>query len=66
MLFAVGAGAFGNVEEACKATIRVVKETVPNKAAKRHHDQAFGIYQNLYQSLKNDFKRISAVENGLK
>ena len=66
LLAAVGAGAFKNVEEACRATIRVVKETAPNKQAKKYHDRAFGIYQGLYQSLKGDFKRIAAVESGVK
>jgi xylulokinase len=64
LLAAVGAGAFKNVEEACAATIRVVKETPPNKAAKKHHDAAFPIYQDLYRSLKQDFKKISALQNG--
>jgi xylulokinase len=64
LLAAVGAGAFKNVEEACAATIRVVKETAPNKAAKKHHDAAFPIYQDLYRSLKQDFKKISALQNG--
>jgi xylulokinase len=63
LLAAVGAGAFKNVEEACEATIRVVKETPPDRKAKEHHDAAFPIYQDLYRSLKDDFKRISAVEN---
>ncbi len=63
LLAAVGAGAFKNVEEACDATIRVVKETPPNKAAKKHHDAAFAVYQDLYRSLKQDFKKISAVES---
>ena len=63
LLAAVGAGAFKNVEEACSATIQVVKETPPNKSAKKYHDAAFPIYQGLYRSLKDDFKRISAVED---
>jgi xylulokinase len=63
LLAAVGAGAFKNVEEACAATMRVVKETSPNNQAKKYHDQAFPIYQGLYRALKDDFKRIAAVEN---
>ena len=35
LLAAVGAGAFKNIEEACAATIRVVKETAPNKQASK-------------------------------
>jgi xylulokinase len=64
LLAAVGAGAFKNVEEACGATIRVVKQTSPSARAKKHHDQAFPIYQGLYRALKDDFKRIAALENG--
>jgi len=63
LLAAVGAGAFKNIEEACSATIRVVQETPTNRAAKQHYNQAFPIYQQLYQSLKEDFKSIAALEN---
>ena len=62
LLAAVGAGAFANVEEACAATISVVKETPPEKQAKKYHDAAFPIYQDLYRALKDDFKRISSIE----
>lgn len=62
LLAAVGAGAFKNVQEACKATIRVVKKTSAQPAAKAHYDRAFPIYQQLYRSLKDDFKRIAALE----
>jgi xylulokinase len=66
LLAAVGAGAFKNIEEACGATIRVVKETPPNKEARKYHDRAFPIYQDLYRSLKKDFKQITAVESAVK
>jgi len=62
LLAAVGAGAFKNIAEACAATIRVVKETGVNRAAKAHYDRAFPEYQQLYRSLKDDFKRIAALE----
>ena len=62
LLAAVGAGAFKNIAEACAATIRVVQETAPDRAARRHYDRAFPIYQQLYRSLKDDFKRIAALE----
>ncbi len=61
LLATVGAGAFKNVREACKATIKVVQETSVNRAAKRYHDRAFPIYQQLYRSLKDDFKSIAAL-----
>jgi xylulokinase len=62
LLAAVGAGAYKNIQEACQATIRVVDETSPNRAAKRRYDRAFPVYQQLYQSLKADFKQIAALE----
>ncbi len=62
LLAAVGAGAFKNVREACKATIRVVSETSADRKAKRYYDQAFPVYQQLYRSLKDDFKAIAALE----
>jgi xylulokinase len=62
LLAAVGAGAFKNIAEACSATIRVVQETTGGRAAKQHYNQAFPIYQQLYRSLKNDFKSIAALE----
>jgi xylulokinase len=62
LLAAVGGGAFKNVEEACKATIRVVKETPTNKQAVSHYDRGFPIYQQLYRSLRNDFKAIAKLE----
>jgi xylulokinase len=62
LLAAVGAGAFKNIGEACAATIRVVKETAVQRAAKTYYDRAFPIYQQLYSSLKDDFKRIAALE----
>lgn len=64
LLAAVGAGAFKDVREACAATIRVVSETAPNRRARAVYDRAFPVYQQLYRSLKQDFQRISALEQG--
>jgi len=62
LLAAVGAGAFKDVVEACEATIRVVKRTAVNRTSAAYYDKAFPIYQSLYPDLKNDFKRIAALE----
>ena len=61
LLAAVGAGAFKNVQEACAATIEVVKETKPDAKAKRYYDKGFPVYQGLYASLKDDFRKIAAL-----
>jgi xylulokinase len=62
LLAAVGAGEFKNIQEACGATIRVVKETSPVRRAKSRYDRSFPVYQQLYRSLKNDFKSIANLE----
>ena len=61
LLAAVGAGAYKNVEQACAATIKVTSETAVDRKAKRAYDAAFPVYQGLYHSLKNDFKKIAAL-----
>lgn len=63
LLAAVGAGAFKDVREACQATIKVVKETTPNRAAQKHYDRAFPEYQQLYRSLEQDFQTIAQLES---
>jgi xylulokinase len=62
LLAAVGAGAFKDIREACAATIRVVKETPAQRTAKNYYDRAFPLYQQLYCSLKDNFKSIAALE----
>ena len=62
LLAAVGAGVFKNVGEACAATIRVVRQTGVQRPVKRYYDRAFPVYQQLYRSLKHDFKSIAALE----
>ena len=61
LLAAVGAGAFKNIQEACSATIRVVHETPPQKPAVKTYNRAFPLYQQLYQSLKQDFQAIAQL-----
>jgi xylulokinase len=61
LLAAVGAGEYKNVEEACAATIRVVDTTPAGAAAKKTYDRGFPVFQQLYRSLKDDFKRIAAL-----
>lgn len=63
LLASVGAGAYKNIQQACSATIRETSSTAVDRKAKRVYDARFPVYQNLYQSLKGDFKAISAVES---
>lgn len=59
LLAAVGSGQFKNIEEACKATIEVVKKTPPKKPAVRTYNKLFPVYQSLYQSLKSTFDELA-------
>ncbi|MDR1924052.1 MAG: xylulokinase [Planctomycetaceae bacterium] len=59
LLAAVGAGEFKNIQEACKAAIKIVKETKPDSKVKKIYDQGMLIYQDLYRSLKDNFKKMS-------
>jgi xylulokinase len=61
LLAAVGAGEFAKVEEACAAAVKVQQQTPVVVANKRTYDRAFPVYQQLYRSLKDDFKRIAAL-----
>ncbi len=62
LLAAVGAGAFSSVEEACQSTIRVVTATGCTKGGAMYYDKTFPLFQGLYHSLKDDFKRLSSVD----
>jgi len=61
LLAATGSGAYKNIQEACQATISVVSETKPDRSAKKYYDRAFPVYQGLYQSLKDDFKKLGQL-----
>jgi xylulokinase len=61
LLAATGSGAFKTIQEACAATIKVVETTNHNREATAYYNRAFPIYQGLYRSLRQDFKRISEL-----
>lgn len=62
LLATVGAGYYGSIEEACNATIAIKEKTKKKQKNKLAYDKRFPLYQKLYQSLKDDFKSISAIE----
>jgi xylulokinase len=64
LLAGVGTGVFKTVEEACEATIRVVTRTRVNKKNASVYAKYYPIFQNLYRSLKNDYKSIAEVVHG--
>jgi len=63
LLAAVGDGAFKNVQQACEATIHEVSQTPAERATRKLYDRRFPVYQQLYLSLRNDFKTIGGLDN---
>ena len=59
LLAAVGAGAYSNIQQACKAVIKETSVTPVQRKLKLDYDKNFPIYQQLYQSLKLDFGHIA-------
>jgi xylulokinase len=59
LLAAAGTGAYKNVVEACKATIRVVSETKPDADSKKRYNRFYPQYGELYRSLKGNFGTIA-------
>ena len=62
LLAAVGAGEYRNVEQACSATIKVVKKTPTIRKNKSYYDRGFPVFQDLYRRLSDSFKQISALD----
>jgi xylulokinase len=61
LLAAVGAGEFKNIAEACAATIKTTTQVKPRATARRQYDQGFPVFQQLYRSLRNDFRTMAEL-----
>ena len=61
LLAAAGTGAYKDVVQACRATISVVTRTKPAARARKAYNEAYPVYQSLYQSLKSDFVDIQGL-----
>jgi xylulokinase len=61
LLAAVGAGEFKNIVEACDATVKTTRQVKPAAVSHRHYDKGFPIYQELYRSLRDDFRAIAGL-----
>jgi xylulokinase len=61
LLAAVGAGEFKDIGEACDATVKTTRQVKPAAAARREYDKGFPIYQQLYRSLREDFRAIAKI-----
>lgn len=61
LLAGVGTGAWGSVEEACKASIRQTAKIAPNKKRAAFYDRYYRTYHKLYGDLKERFDEIAAL-----
>jgi xylulokinase len=61
LLAAVGAGEFKNIAEACDATVKTTGQVKSRAASRRLYDVGFPVYQQLYRSLRDDFKSIAML-----
>lgn len=61
LLAGVGTGIYPSVEEACKSVIRIVSTTKANKSNKVIYDKYYEVYRSLYQSLKDEFPKLSEI-----
>jgi xylulokinase len=62
LLAAVGGGEFKNVVEACDATVKTTGLLKPAAKARQYYDRGFPVYQQLYRSLREDYRAIAKLE----
>jgi len=61
LLAATSKGAFPTLEQACTAAIHITSAARPRKSAVAAYDRMYPEYRQLYQSLKEDFRRIASI-----
>ena len=59
LLAATAGGEYSSVTEACERAISVASETRAREDASAVYDKWFPVYQDLYQSLKGDFRKMA-------
>ena len=62
LLAAVGDGRFRSIEQACKATIEVADQTLPNRSAIKAYNELFPIYQKAYLHLKDSMHKLADLQ----
>ena len=61
LLAGVGTGIYGSVAEACDHTIKVASVQSPDMRLNARYMEYYALYKQLYQSLRKDFTRLSAI-----
>jgi xylulokinase len=59
LLAGVGAGTWSDIPSACKVTIRVTGQTLPDEAQVNIYRKMYPLYQELYPALKSSFAKLS-------
>jgi xylulokinase len=62
LLAGVGAGAWTDVVSACKECVRITGSTQPDPVQVAAYQKAYSIYQELYPTLKDSFRKIAELE----
>ncbi len=61
LLAGVGAGIYKNVPQACETAIQTVSQQQPNEANSMTYLKYYRIYQDLYKSLREQYKTLDRV-----
>jgi xylulokinase len=61
LLAGVGAGTWSDVPSACKATIRLTGQTLPDEAQVKIYRKMYPLYRELYPALTSSFNKIGAL-----
>ncbi|HNF94768.1 MAG TPA: xylulokinase [Anaerolineales bacterium] len=59
LLAGVGAGTWSDVASACKSTIQLTGQTLPDDAQVNSYRRSYPLYRELYPALKPSFEKIS-------
>jgi xylulokinase len=58
LLAGVGAGAWSDVQSACKTCIKITGSTLPDSSQVDVYRKAYSLYQELYPALKSSFAKM--------
>ena len=61
LLAGVGAGTWSDVPSACKATIRLTGQTLPDESQMKVYRKMYPLYRELYPALTSSFNKIGAL-----
>jgi xylulokinase len=62
ILAGVGAGVYSDIPSACKKIMTLTEPQNPDKTAQVRYEPYFGLYREVYQSLRDQFKALSKLQ----